>query len=447
VALPLIASPALMVRTQALFDEGRFVATWVITGTSNDPALTPYLLLAEGEAEDGFQIKPVRNRDTVVRSFLPYLDVGLPVSETEPFELPVEAFLVLAALGDLYRRARFSAGLDHTAAPGRFTSRDLELALADGRQHPDPRWMLPFLRGIWPELPAGEDLGRGLQALANDGWVHQRDGEVVLSEQGLRLARSLDQRLAMLSFWAVGATPEGELAARSALFVRSPWHIWCFDVGGEDGRRAIGASVGLASTYALLQDLLTPVGTPLPVDEPQPQIPAVSAEWAVGPAQAAPPAPAASPVPPPRGEETLTGLDAVGQAPPAALVVREGAQPGQTFSLQGPATLGRSPENQIRLDDERASRRHARISPRGSHWIIEDLESRNGTFVNGQRVDGATPLRPGDQIRIGATLLQLMEPARKAAPSAASAACPHCGQPVRPGVRFCRYCGQPLSTQ
>ena len=81
---------------------------------------------------------------------------------------------------------------------------------------------------------------------------------------------------------------------------------------------------------------------------------------------------------------------------------------GETFEIRGPLTIGRSSDNTVVLEsDEFASARHARIEVReGEAWIF-DLESRNGTFVNGRRVVGRSPLRPRDVVRVGATDLRV----------------------------------------
>ena len=68
-------------------------------------------------------------------------------------------------------------------------------------------------------------------------------------------------------------------------------------------------------------------------------------------------------------------------------------------------TLGRSQDNHIHLADERASRRHARIDLQQGIYVISDLGSVNGTYVNGQRVQQQI-LRDGDEIRIGDTRLR-----------------------------------------
>jgi hypothetical protein len=74
---------------------------------------------------------------------------------------------------------------------------------------------------------------------------------------------------------------------------------------------------------------------------------------------------------------------------------------GNSFDLTGPTPIGRSPENGLVLDDSTVSTFHARLQPEGGHWFIEDLASRNGTFVNGRRVDGRRRLNAGDEIKLG----------------------------------------------
>ncbi|MEQ8849591.1 SpoIIE family protein phosphatase [Botrimarina sp.] len=78
-----------------------------------------------------------------------------------------------------------------------------------------------------------------------------------------------------------------------------------------------------------------------------------------------------------------------------------GLQPGQAFDLPTPtAVIGRSSDCEVALDVAAVSRRHAKVSRDGDHYLIEDLGSRNGTFVNGERIAAPTPLWPGDRIAI-----------------------------------------------
>jgi DNA-binding CsgD family transcriptional regulator len=72
----------------------------------------------------------------------------------------------------------------------------------------------------------------------------------------------------------------------------------------------------------------------------------------------------------------------------------------------GRLTLGTDPANDLALPaDPTASRLHAVLERYGAAWCVRDLDSRNGTFVNGRRVLGERPLRPGDELRVGATRL------------------------------------------
>jgi pSer/pThr/pTyr-binding forkhead associated (FHA) protein len=75
-----------------------------------------------------------------------------------------------------------------------------------------------------------------------------------------------------------------------------------------------------------------------------------------------------------------------------------------------PITIGRGGQNDVVLDgDEFASASHARIEVRGDDVWVQDLESTNGTFVNGSRVAGAERLSPGDVLRVGETDFRVEE--------------------------------------
>ena len=98
----------------------------------------------------------------------------------------------------------------------------------------------------------------------------------------------------------------------------------------------------------------------------------------------------------------------------AALLVLQGEEIGRHFRLRRRAmTVGRSADADIRLHDERASRLHARLDYRGpgtsddTTFFIEDLESTNGTFVNGAQMQRVR-LQPGDKVRIGDTILKFV---------------------------------------
>ncbi|MFJ4712939.1 FHA domain-containing protein [Streptomyces sp. NPDC088785] len=94
---------------------------------------------------------------------------------------------------------------------------------------------------------------------------------------------------------------------------------------------------------------------------------------------------------------------------PSKLVVSEGSLTGTTVALQGQTiTLGRAHDSTIVLDDDYASSRHARIYPdRDGQWIVEDLGSTNGTYLDRNRLTTPTPIPLGAPIRIGKTVIEL----------------------------------------
>ncbi|GAB2928550.1 FHA domain-containing protein FhaB/FipA [Streptomyces mayteni] len=94
---------------------------------------------------------------------------------------------------------------------------------------------------------------------------------------------------------------------------------------------------------------------------------------------------------------------------PTKLVVTEGSLTGTTVALQGQTiTLGRAHDSTIVLDDDYASGRHARIYPdRDGQWIVEDLGSTNGTYLDRGRLTTPVPIPLGAPIRIGKTVIEL----------------------------------------
>ena len=77
---------------------------------------------------------------------------------------------------------------------------------------------------------------------------------------------------------------------------------------------------------------------------------------------------------------------------------------------QGENLIGRAPEAHIRIESPKVSRRHAKIVVDGEIALVEDVGSKNGTFVGDLRVEGPTPLTNGDQLRLGqlAALLRVV---------------------------------------
>ena len=104
--------------------------------------------------------------------------------------------------------------------------------------------------------------------------------------------------------------------------------------------------------------------------------------------------------------------------PSATLVIRQGPQAGMSFPLLGnQLIIGREEGLDITLQDPESSRRHVRISWQAGQFVVEDLGSTNGTFVNGVQIITPQALNPGDSIGIGQTALVFqIEGAQRGAP-------------------------------
>jgi predicted component of type VI protein secretion system len=94
------------------------------------------------------------------------------------------------------------------------------------------------------------------------------------------------------------------------------------------------------------------------------------------------------------------------------LVMRSGPNPGQTYPLEGNEVIvGRDTSNQVAINDAEVSRKHARFSLHRGAYMLEDLGSTNGTFVNGQRLTSSMVLNPGDSVSFGENIVLVYESA------------------------------------
>jgi pSer/pThr/pTyr-binding forkhead associated (FHA) protein len=97
-----------------------------------------------------------------------------------------------------------------------------------------------------------------------------------------------------------------------------------------------------------------------------------------------------------------------GRGEPQRLLVTGGPLSGTTLPLtEQQITIGRSNDATLVLNDDYASSRHARLFPQDGQWIVEDLGSTNGTYLDRQKVTQPTPVPTGVPIRIGKTVLEL----------------------------------------
>lgn len=97
-----------------------------------------------------------------------------------------------------------------------------------------------------------------------------------------------------------------------------------------------------------------------------------------------------------------------GRGVPAKLVLlNERGGRASTYRLSGTIQIGRASSCDIRPDDNYVSQLHAKVSDRNGSWVIEDLGSTNGTYLNQRKVTAPTTISPGDRIRVGKTVVEV----------------------------------------
>jgi hypothetical protein len=84
-----------------------------------------------------------------------------------------------------------------------------------------------------------------------------------------------------------------------------------------------------------------------------------------------------------------------------------GLEAGTEFSLAASGTVGRRLPNTVVLPDASVSARHCRLAYRQGQWWVEDLQSANGTYVNGSRIEAPVPLQDGDEIDLAQVRLRM----------------------------------------
>ena len=98
------------------------------------------------------------------------------------------------------------------------------------------------------------------------------------------------------------------------------------------------------------------------------------------------------------------------------LTIRQGPMPGKVFELaKDVVTLGRDVNNDLVINDAEVSRNHGRLTSQSGGYLIEDLASTNGTFVNGQRLTPGKPaiIVSGDKVGLGMVSLTFKTAARE----------------------------------
>ncbi|MCP2032986.1 hypothetical protein L1277_003099 [Okibacterium sp. HSC-33S16] len=157
-----------------------------------------------------------------------------------------------------------------------------------------------------------------------------------------------------------------------------------------------------AIVYALRSDLFgasnrkntaAPAASPAPAPSAAPRAPAVP------PRSAAPPPVLPTPA---RKHEKATIHNV------SRLVITAGPKEGLEVSLgRDPLTIGRSPDSGLVIRDDYTSTHHAKLLLWNEEWMIQDLDSTNGTFLGGKRISSPTQITLGTPIKVGATSFEL----------------------------------------
>jgi len=92
------------------------------------------------------------------------------------------------------------------------------------------------------------------------------------------------------------------------------------------------------------------------------------------------------------------------------LTMRSGPNPGTVYALDSDQiSIGRDSSNEIPVNDAEVSRRHSRLTFQGGKYVLDDMGSTNGTFVNGQRLTGPRVLKSGEVISLGEQIVFVYE--------------------------------------
>ncbi|HET6826775.1 MAG TPA: FHA domain-containing protein [Amnibacterium sp.] len=153
-----------------------------------------------------------------------------------------------------------------------------------------------------------------------------------------------------------------------------------------------------AVVYALRSDLFGGRVRKLP--EP--------ARFAGGGPPAAPPAVQSLPTSPVTPGAGIPMPPPAPSGPATRLVITSGGKAGLEIPLGSePLTIGRASDAGLQIRDDYTSTHHARLLLWGSDWVVQDLDSTNGTFVDGQRIDSPTQVPIGVPVKVGATTFEL----------------------------------------
>ncbi len=254
-------------------------------------------------------------------------------------------------------------------------------------------WIMPqvLFAGALLAVPAMTVVGRTIAALAPVRWSFEALGKVVDLDHQFQVDTSQIGAGLTVSYGDSFTRDLGESWAILAAFVVVPLGLTCLALKRRTTMRPIAAAAPAAAAPA-------PAAAPRRPTAPPPQ---------ARPTRAVP-----AEVPPEGPREEL------------GLAIVEGPGVGRRFPVAHTVLAGRDSGADMVLEDPEVSARHASFAPANGGLSVEDLDSTNGTFVNGQRLSGQQDVRSGDRVRVGTTVLEVIghretrpAPRRRGAPS------------------------------
>ena len=377
-------------------------------------------------------------------------------SETTPNLIPPpvtgEALIYIFHAIDAYSRLMMQNRLDHKELDGRpfITPERFIESLASSLSSGDARWLLPAFLAMTPgvstqglgdhesaleQLKSLDFLRTAVDAQGNDLLVFG-DAAIVMGEEFSRLwSGSAGFRIALAGENALIPLASGFLAATALAN-----HLILVSDEKQDDQAVL-------NHQSLTRDELEGVIAPM-LGFALDQLVAYSQKLADAQAHAE--------EPPESAIQTAAKSKMTPQTP--VLLGISGPRAGERVKLGPRTTVGRRPDNNLVLGDSTVSGRHAVLTFAAGSLSIDDLGSRNGTWINGTRVEGHGTLADGAELRLGDVLFTVELPIAVVAESSngqtaamparpqPSVACPSCGSEVSRGAKFCRSCGHRLAS-
>lgn len=387
--LKVLAAPPCIAQIHMMIDRNRMVKTYAIP---HQPiAESQWILAGRDDLAREFLVNTLPSSSSLCQSILSPLEPTIPTWEGPfTFKLALPDWIALSGLVDLYSRMNYAAWLEHRPVEEEYSLSDICHSVDDGLIYQDPRWLLPFFLPLMPvkiDRLSPEIIKASIQNLISVGLVADltRRDTIHLTDAGLILVSSLHERISAVAFHLTSQNSEQSLQNLMDFFIRSRRLLWFMDICGKEDEVQVSL-ISLETAGKLLNELLNPASLNASLFE-------------------------TSPLPP--ASQVTT---------PWNLVFEEGTLKGTAFTLLPSTHIGRSVNNDFRLQSTQISRSHALVELKEGGYILTDLGSANGSYVNGVRITAPTPLHHNDLIRFIDIQLRVQDPTAPPSPVVAAPA-------------------------